>query len=172
MPQKTRVRYIGRHATYTDNLYGTGLTFQRGQTAIVPAEIAVRMLKHRDSYEAVADPAEQAATIAATIADLTAGANVTPPPAIEPTQDDPPPPPEPVLDEQGQPILEPGDKQPAADDDAEEQAQQVRDTIAAMDKDALEQFAQTNYSTKIDKRRGVEALRQEVTGMFERFGLD
>ena len=169
MPQKIRVRYIGRHDTYTDNLYGTGLTFERGQSALVPPEIAVRMLKHKDSYERVQEQPQEPV-----IASLTAGPSAATPTEADPTQaqGDSQPPTEPALDENGKPVLEATDTKPAADSDAEEQAQQVRDTIAAMDKDALVQFAQTNYSTALDKRRSVETLRQEVTGMFERFGLD
>lgn len=56
----------------------------------------------------------------------------------------------------------------ATDDHAE--VDQIRMEIATMDKDALESFAKTRYQIDIDKRHTVEALRQEVTGLIDRFG--
>ena len=52
----------------------------------------------------------------------------------------------------------------------EDDTQDVRDSIANMDKDALGVYAKTHFQVKIDKRKDVGALRAEVTGMVDRFG--
>ena len=48
--------------------------------------------------------------------------------------------------------------------------QDLRDSVQSMDKDALSHFAGTNYRQIIDRRRSVEALREEVLGFIDRFG--
>ena len=48
--------------------------------------------------------------------------------------------------------------------------QDLRDSVQSMDKDALSHFAGTNYRQTIDRRRSVEALREEVLGFIDRFG--
>ena len=44
------VTYVGKRETYKEALYGSGLTFTRGQTLPVPAAIATKMLAHPDVY--------------------------------------------------------------------------------------------------------------------------
>ena len=48
--------------------------------------------------------------------------------------------------------------------------QDLRDSVLSMDKEALSHFAGTNYRQIIDRRRSVEALREEVLGFIDRFG--
>ena len=48
--------------------------------------------------------------------------------------------------------------------------QDLRDSVQSMDKEALSHFAGTNYRQIIDRRRSVEALREEVLGLIDRFG--
>ena len=48
--------------------------------------------------------------------------------------------------------------------------QDLRDSVQSMDKEALSQFASTNYRQIIDRRRSVETLREEVLGFIDRFG--
>ena len=48
--------------------------------------------------------------------------------------------------------------------------QDLRDSVQSMDKEALSHFAGTNYRQIIDRRRSVEALREEVLGFIDRFG--
>jgi hypothetical protein len=40
------IKYVGSSASWTDNLYGSGLTWLRNDFQIVPGYIAVRLLKH------------------------------------------------------------------------------------------------------------------------------
>jgi len=44
------VTFIGRRESFTDRLYGTGLTFSKGQTRVLPAEIAAKFLRHPDVF--------------------------------------------------------------------------------------------------------------------------
>jgi hypothetical protein len=52
----------------------------------------------------------------------------------------------------------------------DESTQDLRDTIAFMDKDALETFAKTNFKIDLDKRKSVNALRQHVTQLVDQYG--
>jgi len=45
------IRYIGRRDIHTDNLYGTGLTWMKGETKLVTEAQASMLLKHADVYE-------------------------------------------------------------------------------------------------------------------------
>ena len=42
----TTIQYVGNKLMYTDNAYGTGLTFTSGQARTVPADIAENFLRH------------------------------------------------------------------------------------------------------------------------------
>lgn len=57
-------------------------------------------------------------------------------------------------------------------EDAEERDQEVLDSIKRMEKDALAQFAKTHFNVDLDKRKGVEKLRSEVTVMYDRVGVE
>jgi len=52
-----------------------------------------------------------------------------------------------------------------------EDAQLVRDRIAVMDKAALESFAKTTFRVDLDKRKGIGALREQVTGLVDQYGV-
>lgn len=57
-------------------------------------------------------------------------------------------------------------------DKGEEDAQATRDTIATMTKDALVNYAKVHFSADLDKRRSVADLRTQVTGLYDRFGIE
>lgn len=44
------VKYFGREAPFVERNYGSGLTFDPGQTRIVPPELAARLLRHADVF--------------------------------------------------------------------------------------------------------------------------
>lgn len=46
----TPVQYIGRKPSYTDLLYGTGLTFAPNQVRSLPARLADKFLRHSDLF--------------------------------------------------------------------------------------------------------------------------
>lgn len=50
-PELVPVVYTGREDEWTDNLYGTGLPFTKGQTRMLPPDLAVRFLRHADVFE-------------------------------------------------------------------------------------------------------------------------
>lgn len=54
----------------------------------------------------------------------------------------------------------------------EEAAQLMRDQIASMTKAGLETFAKTNFSIDIDKKQSIAAIRQHVTSLVDRFGVN
>lgn len=74
----------------------------------------------------------------------------------------------PVADVVIAPVVE-SDK---AEDKVEEEAQNMRDSIAVMDKQALETFAKTHFNVDLDKRKGVDNLRTQVNGLVDQYGLE
>ena len=65
MEKKTiAVKYVGRRDSWTDRLYGTGLTFTKDQVRFVPSESARQLLKHTDLFteDATAKPAPEKKT--------------------------------------------------------------------------------------------------------------
>lgn len=62
------------------------------------------------------------------------------------------------------------DKAGKAQDVTEEKAQEQRDVIAVMDKNALVSFAKNNFRMDLDKRRSVDSLRAEVTRLVDQYG--
>lgn len=53
------VKYVGRRPEFFDRIYGSGLFFDQGQTRLLPAELARKLLRHADLFErAEADPAD------------------------------------------------------------------------------------------------------------------
>ena len=57
-----------------------------------------------------------------------------------------------------------------AEKDPEEDVQDMRDSIAIMDKDALQSYAQIHFGTKLDKRKDVGQLRAQVTSLVDQYG--
>ena len=53
------VKYVGRRPEFFDRIYGSGLFFDQGQTRLLPAELARKLLRHADLFErAESDPAD------------------------------------------------------------------------------------------------------------------
>ena len=54
-----KISYIWPHAdTYRDGQFGTGITFVKGLVYDIPADIALRMLRHVDVYQRAEDVAK------------------------------------------------------------------------------------------------------------------
>ena len=62
-------------------------------------------------------------------------------------------------------------KAPDKDKD-DDPAQEMRDSIMTMNKEALETFAKTHFSVDLDKRQNVGDLRMKVIGLFDQFGTE
>ena len=112
-----------------------GLFFDQGQTRLLPAELARKLLRHADLFErGEADPAG------------------------------------PQEEDDTAEILEEAAREQISLKVEQSAIQDLRDSVQSMDKDALSQFAGTNYRQIIDRRRSVETLREEVLGFIDRFG--
>ena len=46
----TTITFIGRRDSYRDRLYGSGLTFDKGQSRTVPSTLARQFLRHPDTF--------------------------------------------------------------------------------------------------------------------------
>ncbi len=131
------VTFIGRRESFTDRLYGTGLTFSKGQTRVLPVEIAEKFLRHPDVFSPSAAVAsvrqEDADDTEATLAEHAKR-----------------------QDEQNAQI---------------NQLQDARDQVNQMTKDALEQYARTQFKQELDKRQKVGDLRNQVLAWIDQFGV-
>jgi len=59
------IKYIGRHPSYTDNIYGTGLVWEKNKTVhIVHDSVAKKFLKHSDSFVSTRKRANTDSTVA------------------------------------------------------------------------------------------------------------
>lgn len=138
------VKYIGRRESWSDRLYGTGLNFTTGQVRTVPAQVARNLLRHRDLFE---DQSQDAAVLV-----------VEPEADVDPVDDTA------ALLQQAQ--------QQQQDELANQNAlQDLRDRVMQMDKQTLEDFAKVSYRQEIDKRRGLGALREQVIGFIDQYGV-
>ena len=144
-PNTVAVQYVGRRESFRDHLYGTGLTFSQGQARALPPEIARKFLRHADQFaKAHVDAAEQAQ-------------------ATEPATDSDPDGTIAALD------IAAKDKDEA--NSLETQRQDLIDTITHMPKAALIEFARNNYRQELDKAQKLDALRDQVRGFVDQFGL-
>jgi hypothetical protein len=52
------VKYIGARSRYVDGCYGSKIEFTKGETVLVPDDLADKLLRHADVYELVAETAD------------------------------------------------------------------------------------------------------------------
>lgn len=123
--EKVAVKYVGKRATYTEGTYGSRIEFAQGQTVLVPADLAAKLLRHPDVYQT----GETTQAVAVEV---------------------------------------PDGKQ---EEEQQNEVQNVRDQIAIMDKEALKSFAKTTFRVDLDSRKGINALREQVTGLVDQFGV-
>ena len=135
------VEYVGRKTTYTDHLYGSGLSFDQGQVRSMPGELARKFLKHGDMFKeagASTEPAQAAPTA--------------------PAQDD---------------TAEQLAKAQAQKDEQQQEQnalQDLHDSINAMAKNSLVDYAKVNYRIDLDKTKKVGELRTQVIGLINQYG--
>lgn len=140
---ETAVTYIGRRPDYQDRVYGTDLTFARGQTRILPSVIAAKFLRHPDVFSA------GSVTEAAVVEDAQQDAQ---------QGDD-------TVEQIERITLEQAEQHKQIND-----VQDLHDSVQQMTKAGLEDFARTHYRQELDKRKSVAELRAEVIGFIDRFG--
>ncbi|HBZ96064.1 MAG TPA: hypothetical protein DEO91_20950 [Pseudomonas sp.] len=146
-PGKIVVVYIGRKPTYTDHLYGTGLSFRQGQERAMPAEIARKFLRHPDMFEEGSAKA---------VADAPAKSD-----KVEDKDED----------DDTTRQLAAAKKLEDENREKENRILDLKQQINIMTKDSLAEYAMTNYKQNLDKRKSVAELRQAVTGMIDQFGV-
>lgn len=134
------VQYIGRKEAYTDHLYGTGLAFEKDQVRGLPTEVARKFLRHADMFKEAGE-----------------GAVVTEP--VKPLDQD-----------DTAKALDEAAKRQREDQDKENALIDLKQHVSNMTKNALCEYAMTNYRQKLDSRASVADLRQQVTGMIDQFG--
>lgn len=138
------VQYIGRRDTFTDHLYGSGLVFEKGQVRNLPTELARKFLRHGDQFaENVAREGEAQQELAQTSVDT---------------------------DDTAAKLAE---AKKAQDEqlDKENRIQDIKDQVNVMTKKSLGEYALTNYRQTLDQTQKVDALRAQVIGMIDQFGV-
>lgn len=135
------VQYVGRRASWTDNLYGSGLTFARGQVRKVPASLAGKFLRHSDVFARPDDSSE-------------------PPETEQPEQPDD--------DTSAQ--LEQAQKYQQEAVREQVRTQEVLDRVERMSKAALQEFAQQHYQQTLPHALRREDMVDKVRELVHRFG--
>lgn len=136
------VEYIGKRPAWRDSIYNSGLTFTSGQVRSLPPLLASKFLRHPDVFRRV--EAEPVAVVEV------AGAGV----------DD--------TDE----LLAKREQEQENQKAEAARLQDIVDQVSRMDsKDALADFAERHFDQKLNKRRSVDNLRQEVVDLVNRFGV-
>jgi hypothetical protein len=145
------VKYIFRRPRWVDAIYGTGLEFTTGQVRKLPAELALKFLRHTDTFVRAEAPPEQQHERQQQLTDAQRR-------ELE------------VAKEQ-QELLEAKKKQ-QEDEAAYEQARHdLMQQFEAMTKDALIAFAREKYDVVLDKSMNKEGLKAEARSLVDRFGV-
>jgi hypothetical protein len=167
------VQYIGRREFFEDRLYGSGLTFVRDQIRSVPVVIARKLLRHSDNFAEpkVEKEPEKVATSEGDQLALTEGQETGD--KAEGTEGS-----ETVgaaesaeLSDETDAQLERGRIEREQAEEKASNIQDIHDTVNFMEKDALKEFAFTQYKQNIDKRQTVEAMRAQVHQFIDQFGV-
>ena len=143
------IMYIGFRQFWEDTIYGTGLTFEKGQVRNVPPSIAMRLLRHSDAFR----EHKQHDGIGETSEPDTGQQD-------RDEQDD------------TQELLEQAEKQEQEHkDDANRnyEALQMIDNLST--KAAVAEFAETHYQAKINQRLSLDNMRAELRALVEKFGV-
>ena len=149
---ETPVTYTGRETPFIDRLYGSRLTFEPGQTRLLPAALAERLLRHSDVFE----PASEAAPAPAGKA---RAALLNESPKTDKPLDD------------TQATLEQSAKEQAEREAALNNRQNLVDQVNLMDKDALKSFAHEKYGQPLTKSLSVDNMRAKVVGLIDQYGM-
>lgn len=140
-PTQLPVKYIFRRPKWKDTIYGTGLEFEIGQTRVLPRDLALKFLRHTDTFEL----------------DEEALAKGIP----EPT-------PEQVTAEAVALQAKKKEDDEAAQAEVFQVHDQIERMGT---KEMVAEFALTKYNIPLDKRHTLEALRAEAKGLVDRFGV-
>ena len=139
--QKIGVTYIGRRGSYTDNLYGTKLHFEREQTHFMPRELAERFLRHPEFAQVKegSDAGKQAET------------------EVEKTETDE--------------ALEAAQKEREQQEQEANRLADVRQSISLMDKDKVLEFVRVNFNQTLAKNAKLENLQAKAVQLVDQYGV-
>lgn len=147
------VTYISkRRPTWTDNIYGTGLTFEQGQTRVVPAENAKNFLRHADVFERAKDSKATAKSIKDDKADEAKE-------EIDEIKDD--------TKEQ----LAKAKAERAAERKEENAVMDLKESVNRMNSKELASYAKTHFRQDLNEKQPVKAMREQVVQYIDRFGV-
>ncbi|WP_114969374.1 RyR domain-containing protein [Rhodoferax ferrireducens] len=139
-PSLIGVTYIHHRDEWADKVYGTGLTFVKGQTRYLPLEVALKLLRHQDLFEKNKGQAPAA----------TSG--------------------EPAADDGTTASLAQSSKEQAQLQADQHALMDLHDSVNQMGKDELAQYAMTNFKQTLDKRQKVGEMRAQVNQFLDQFG--
>ena len=145
----TPVQYIGRKPTYTDLLYGTGLTFVPNQVRPLPERLAAKFLRHSDLFREEPQDDEQQDEQ-----------------AQKPEQSDTPP----KLDDDTAALLAAAQKQ--QDEQAQKDLERAGliDQVRTMTKPELQTLAKDRWNQVLAKNLTLESTRERVLQFVEQYG--
>lgn len=139
------IKYIGVRYDWEDTLYSTGLYFTEGQVRIVPKRVAKLLLNHSDLFEAVEIP--EAKADAASVQETSA-----------------------TSDDDTQELLDKAEAKTEEEAKDEDNYYGIIGEIQKMNKAAIVEYAEKNYSVKLDARSRVDDLRLELTKLVDQYG--
>ncbi|MEG0194486.1 MAG: hypothetical protein RR857_23865 [Comamonas sp.] len=173
--QETAVTYTGRETPFVDRIYRSKLTFNPGQTRLLPALLAAKLLRHAE-FTPFVEPGTESVADAKKAEDLQLQEKPV-------TQDDTAT----LLDDakkaedlqlQEKPVTQ-DDTATLLDDakkaeDLQRQQEDARFTllqqIDKMDKQALRDWTKQTYQQDLPPQLGLEKMRDRVRGFIDQFG--
>ncbi|WP_202758263.1 hypothetical protein [Delftia acidovorans] len=186
--QTQAVTYTGNDTPFIDRIYRSRLTFDPGQTRVVPIALAARFLRHSDIFQpgksseelaAEAASAQAAADAAQLLADeqermkaeaRAEAARVAAEDAAKREADalnaDKPP-----AEDNTQQLLEEAKAKEEAERAREEVRHSVLQQIENMDKQALRDWTKQTYKQELPGNLGLDKMRERVRGFVDQFGV-
>lgn len=149
--QSIAVTYTGKEDPFVERNYGSALTFRKDQSRVIPAELAHKLLRHADVFTLTLGGVDATPPLAAAAAGAASAAAL----ALDDTAAQ----------------LEKAALVKEEENNFTNQRQNVVDQVNLMDKDALKEYAQTNYRQPLPKTMTVETMRAKVVGMIDQFGI-
>lgn len=143
--QTQAVTYTGNDTPFIDRIYRSRLTFDPGQTRVVPIALAARFLRHSDIFQEAGPEGEGAGQVAA--------------PAPTQQHDD------------TAALLEDAKKAEEERRAQEEARFNVLQQIEKMDKQALRDWTRQTYKQDLPGNLGLDRMRERVRGFVDQFGL-
>lgn len=148
--QETAVTYTGRETPFVDRIYRSKLTFNPGQTRLLPALLAAKLLRHAE-FTPFVEPGTESVADAKKAEDLQLQEK-------------------PVTQDDTATLLDDAKKA----EDLQRQQEDARFTllqqIDKMDKQALRDWTKQTYQQDLPPQLGLEKMRDRVRGFIDQFG--